>query len=112
MLTTQRIEHGWSWGEVLIANRIAQQLARRMMTGNPTLTSLEALAWAASQMTASWRHGMGWGAIASASGVRPDTLVGGAERDRRAVRGARKAAVSSRKRGGRGADAVLSGGYR
>jgi hypothetical protein len=101
-LTTQRIEHGWSWGEVLIANRLAQQVARRMMTSNPTLTPLEVLARAASEMSASWRHGLGWGAIANASGVRTDTLVGGAERGRKVVRGGGKAAVSSRKGGGRG----------
>lgn len=76
-LTAQRAEHGWSWGEVLIANRLAQQVARGLMTSNPRLTPPQALAKAADQMTASWRHGVGWGALALASGARAEALVGG-----------------------------------
>jgi hypothetical protein len=91
-LQAQRTENGWGWGEVLIANRLAQALAPTVATQNPTLTPAQALAQATAQVTAARQQGMGWGAIANASGTRLGGVVSSVEKTAKAVERADQAA--------------------
>jgi hypothetical protein len=73
-VTAQQAQNGWGWGEVVIANRLAQALVPGILTTNPALTPQQALALATANVTVA-RQSAGWGAIARANGLRLGDLV-------------------------------------
>jgi hypothetical protein len=80
-LGTQRAQTGWGWGEVAIANRMAQALSAR--TG-------VTLAAATAQVTAERQHS-GWGAIVKAHDLQVGALVSDVDRVAKSVEKAGKA---------------------
>jgi hypothetical protein len=87
----QRAQNGWGWGEVVIANRMAQALVPGILRANPTLTPAQALARATAQVTTA-RSGTGWGAMAKANGLKVGDLVSSVEKSARAVEKSERAA--------------------
>src|SRR5262249_45925956 len=67
-LTTQRTQNGWGWGEVLIANELAQALSQKQ---GISLTK------ATATVTQDRQGGMGWGQIAHANGLDLANAVAG-----------------------------------
>jgi len=92
-LQAQRAQNSWGWGEVLIANRLAQALAPTIAKQNPALTPAQALNQATAQVTTARQQGMGWGAIANANGMKLGGVVSGVEKTAKAVERADKAAA-------------------
>jgi len=70
-LTAQRTQNGWGWGEVLIANELAQALSQKV---GISLTKATAM------VAQDRQHGMGWGQIAQANGLDLATAVAGPNR--------------------------------
>ena len=83
-VAAQRAQNNWGWGEVVIANRLAQALATGLLKSQPTLTPAQALAQATGQVTAA-RQTMGWGAIAQAHGLKVGAVVSSVEKTAKAV---------------------------
>jgi hypothetical protein len=82
-LTAQRTQNGWGWGEVLIANELAQALSLKL---GISLTKATAI------ITQDRQQDMGWGQIAHANGLNLGRLVSGVERSANAVAAANKTA--------------------
>src|SRR5262249_3311889 len=59
-LSAQRTQNNWGWGEVLIANELAQALSTKL---GISLTKATAM------VTQDRQQGMGWGQIAHANGL-------------------------------------------
>jgi hypothetical protein len=83
-VAAQRAQNNWGWGEVVIANRLAQTLATELLKSQPGLTPAQALAQATGQVTAA-RQTMGWGAIAQAHGLKVGEIVSSVEKTAKAV---------------------------
>jgi hypothetical protein len=100
-LSAQRAQTGWGWGELAIANRLAQAISAK--TGM-------SLAAATAQVTAERQHA-GWGAIAKAHDLKVGALVSDVDRVAKSVekagkavdRGGEKAAKDAGKAADRGA---------
>jgi hypothetical protein len=84
-LAAQRAQHGWGWGELAIANLLAQHVARELMAANPALTPAQALALAFDQVVAERLAGNGWGLIGQNHGMTLGKLVSGLQRSAAAV---------------------------
>jgi hypothetical protein len=84
-VTRQRTRNGWGWGEVVIANRLAQELARTLLAANPTLSTAQAFRQATAQITAARQQGMGWGAIANANGMKVGAVLRDVEHTAKAL---------------------------
>ena len=82
-VTAQRTQTGWGWGEVLIANELAQALSMKL---GISLTKATAM------VTQDRQQGIGWGQIALANGLNLGGLVSGVERSPNAVVAANKPA--------------------
>jgi hypothetical protein len=83
-VAAQRAQNNWGWGEVVIANRLAQALAAELLKSQPGLTPAQALAQATGQVTGA-RQTMGWGAIAQAHGLKVGEVVSSVEKTAKAV---------------------------
>jgi hypothetical protein len=83
-VAAQRAQNSWGWGEVVIANRLAQARATELLKSQPGLTPAQALALATGQVTAA-RQTMGWGAIAQAHGLKVGEVVSSVEKTAKAV---------------------------
>jgi hypothetical protein len=88
----QRSQTGWGWGEIMVANLLAQALARQ--TG-------VSLAQATEQIAQARQDGMGWGAIAKAHDLKVGPLVSSAQRAAIAIEKAEHARAASEKAKGR-----------
>jgi hypothetical protein len=83
-VTPQRAQNGWGWGEVVIANTLAQALVPGIVQANPALTPAQAQVQATANVTTA-RQSMGWGAIAKANGLKVGDLVNSVEKTSTAV---------------------------
>jgi hypothetical protein len=91
-LNAQRSQNRWGWGEVLIGDRLAQQVAQTLMKQDRALTPAQALAQGTAQVTSTRRQRTGWGAIARASGVSLGGLVSSVEKTAQSIERAEKGA--------------------
>ena len=82
-LTAQRTQNSWGWGEVLIANELAQALSLKLGISLTKATTM---------VTQDRQQDMGWGQIAHANGLNLGRLVSGVERSANAVAAANKTA--------------------
>ena len=96
-LTAQRAATGWGWGEVVIGNRLAQEIAASLMAANPALTPAEALAQALAQVTAARQARTGWGVIAQQNGLKLGPLVADVRRAAAALGAGPKGSAASAK---------------
>jgi hypothetical protein len=85
-VTAQRAQTGWGWGEILIADRLAQAVSKQ---------SNVSFATALAEVTASRQQGRGWGEIAHSRGVNLGDLVSSVEKSANAVAAAGKNADKS-----------------
>ncbi len=111
-LTAQRAATGWGWGEVVIGNRLAQQIAESLMAANPSLTPAQALAQALAQVTAARQARTGWGVIAQQNGLKLGPLVSDVRRAATTLGAGAKGSAASAKgteKGAKGADKTAKG---
>jgi hypothetical protein len=102
-LTAQRTQNGWGWGEVLIANELAQALSQKL---GISLTKATAM------VTQNRQHGMGWGQIAQANGLDLAKAVAGTNRASQGTAGGSSSGGPGVGHNSRSGDGGQSGGGR
>ena len=111
-LNAQRLQNRWGWGDALIINRLAQQIAEGLLKQNPAFSPLRALAQTTAQVTRARQHREAWGAIAKAHGVKLGGLVSSVDKTAQSIERAEKAAVraTDKATGGTSGGSGTSGG--
>jgi len=104
-ILSQRAQNSWGFGETLIADRLAQLIANRLLAqpGN-TLTPAQALAQATAQVTAERQQHMGFGRIARVNGVTVGGLMGSLEKTAKDLEKAEKTADRAADKTAKGLD--------